>query len=224
MTWRSDSPESHTLKSAHGECSGYVKTTLTSTQSGNSRTAACHRVTSPHAAGTVLCLLLGSTKKPCSIRLESGAFPTSAVQSHGITTSHSMFNLKYTTRDLATNGTELPNRACGSTSHYSRNPAELFDAFDGWVSQVSNAKAQDCEGRLTRLTDLTVVEMGVYVPRQRPRARARSRSPGLLPAPLTTAVKSVKSVKPQDGKGWFSPPCRQTGCQFDGSASAGVVA
>lgn len=101
---------------------------------------------------------------------------------------------------------------------------ELFDAFDGGYFQVSNEKTQACGGELTRLTDLTVREMGVYVARQRPPARARSRSLALLPAPLTTAVKSVKSVKPQDGGGWFSPPCRQTGCQFDGSASAEVVA
>lgn len=97
-----------------------------------------------------------------------------------------------------------------------------FDAFDGWVFQVSNEESQDGGGELTRLTDLTPTEMGVYVASARPHPHPHPL--GLLPAPLTTAVKSVKSVKPQDGEGWFSPPCRQTGCQFDGNAETGVVA
>ncbi len=97
-----------------------------------------------------------------------------------------------------------------------------FDAFDGSISQVSNEKPRDGRGDLTRLTDLTPTEMGVYVASARPHPHPHPL--GLLPTPLTTAVKSVKSVKPQDGEGVISPPCRQTGCQFDGNAEIGVVA
>ena len=108
------------------------------------------------------------------------------------------------------------------TEHDLPEHRDLFDAFDGSIFQVSNGKSQDGARGLTRLTDLTPTEMGVYV------ASARSHPHphplGLLPAPLATAVKSVKSVKPQDGEGWFSPPCRQTGCQFDGNAEIEVVA
>lgn len=97
-----------------------------------------------------------------------------------------------------------------------------FDAVDTASSEASNGKSQDSGRGLTRLTDLTAIEMGVHVPGAHARPRPRSRA--LLSTPLTTAVKSVKSVKPQDGKGVFSPPCRQTGCQFDGSVASGVVA
>jgi len=94
-------PEYHTLKSPRSECVRQVQTTLPDNRSGNSRTEACHRVTSPHASGAVLLLLPGSTKKPCSIRLERDAFPSSASQSNGDDTSHSMSDLHYTRRNLS---------------------------------------------------------------------------------------------------------------------------
>jgi hypothetical protein len=101
---------------------------------------------------------------------------------------------------------------------------EAFDGVDSWNSQASNRKPHDGEGVLTCLTDLTPREMGVYVPPTSARPPARPRPRGCSHTISTNAVKSVKRVKSQDREGVFSPPCRQTGCQFDGSADSGVVA
>jgi len=99
------------------------------------------------------------------------------------------------------------------------------DAFDTGLSQVSNGETQDGRDHLTRLTDLTVVEKGVYVPGVRPLALARSRSPAALPTYLSSAVKSVKSVNPPASSGGFRFTVnRQPWCQFDGNAHTGVVA
>jgi len=75
-----------------------------------------------------------------------------------------------------------------------------FDAFDTAISQVSNRKTPYAKGELTRLTDLTVSERGGTY-----RSPARPRPPAhvLTHPPLSTTVKSVKSVKSQDGKGVF---------------------
>ncbi len=112
----------------------------------------------------------------------------------------------------------------GPTNEQQLSGGEV-DAFDAFTEQPSNEKSPHSGGQLTRLTDLTVREKGVYVTGARLRAaRALGRPLGYLPTPPTTAVKSVKSVKPQYGEGWFSPPCRQTWCQIDGKLFTGVAA
>jgi hypothetical protein len=100
-----------------------------------------------------------------------------------------------------------------------------FDAFDTAHFWVSNGKTQDGSNHLTRLTDLTVTEMGVYVPGVRPLALARSRSPAALPTCLSRTVKSVKSVNcPTPSGGFRFTLNRQPWCQFDGTDDSGVAA
>lgn len=109
------------------------------------------------------------------------------------------------------------------SARYSNRPQTIqFYAFYGTKNQPSNGKSRDGRDHFTHFTDFTVNEKGVYVASAC--ARPRSRPLGLIPTPLSRGVKSVKSVKPQEGEGWFSPPRCKTGCKIYGSRDSGVVA
>jgi len=76
--------------------------------------------------------------------------------------------------------------------HDLSNHPQRFDAFDGSDFQPSNEKTRDGGGELTRLTDLTANEKGVYVADTRP--HPRPGAPGLYTS-LPFRSRQIRQIR-----------------------------